>query len=75
MFYSFLIFVYIVLFYTNAYAYIGPSLGTGTIGIVLGVFFSILLALFAVFYYPIKKIIKWFKNKFASKDSVNGELK
>lgn len=43
---------------TYAAAYIGPGLGAGAIGVVLGVFGSILLALFAVLYYPIKRVIK-----------------
>ena len=43
---------------TPAYAYIGPGLGAGTIGVILGVIGSILLALFAVLWYPIKRLMK-----------------
>jgi len=40
------------------YAYIGPGLGAGTIGIVIGIIASIFLALFAIFWYPIKRLLK-----------------
>ena len=43
---------------SSAQAYIGPGLGAGAIGTVLGVLGSIFLALFAVLYYPIKRIVK-----------------
>ena len=38
-----------------AMAYVGPGLGVGAIGAILGVVFSILLAIFAIFWYPIKR--------------------
>jgi hypothetical protein len=41
-----------------AHAYIGPGLGAGTIGVVLGVLASFFIALFAVIYYPIKRRLK-----------------
>lgn len=41
-----------------AQAYIGPGLGAGALGTVIGVLGSILLALFAVLYYPIKRLAK-----------------
>ena len=41
-----------------AHAYIGPGLGAGAIAAALGVIGSILLALFAVVYYPIKRMRK-----------------
>lgn len=49
------------LFPLNAYAYLGPGLGVGTIGAILGVLGSILLAIFAVLYYPIKRLFKKIK--------------
>lgn len=45
-------------FTTQAFAYIGPGLGVGAVGAVLGVVGGMLLALFAVLYYPIKRILK-----------------
>lgn len=41
-----------------ANAYIGPGLGAGAIAATLGVIGSLFLALFAVIYYPIKRMRK-----------------
>ncbi|MFW5870129.1 MAG: hypothetical protein ACOCVL_00545 [Candidatus Sumerlaeota bacterium] len=41
-----------------AQAYIGPGIGAGTVGIILGFIASILLALFAIFWYPIKRLVR-----------------
>ena len=41
-----------------ALAYIGPGVGAGAIGAVLGVIGSIFLAIFAVVWYPIKRLLK-----------------
>jgi len=43
--------------------YIGPGLGGGVITAVLGFFTSIFLALFAIIWYPVKRLIKKFKGK------------
>ena len=42
----------------QAFAYVGPGLGAGTIGVILGVVGSIFLALFAFLWYPIKRFFK-----------------
>lgn len=44
----------------NAHAYIGPGLASGTIGVVLGILMSILLGLFAILWYPFKRLLKKF---------------
>ncbi len=41
-----------------AVAYIGPGVGLGAIGAVIGVIGSIILAIFAVVWYPIKRMMK-----------------
>jgi len=41
-----------------SHAYVGPGLGLGAIGVVLGIIGSILLALIAIFWYPIKRLLK-----------------
>lgn len=41
-----------------AQAYIGPGVGVGAIGAALGVVGAIILALFSVIYYPIKRLLK-----------------
>ncbi|HWZ15296.1 MAG TPA: hypothetical protein VNW95_08655 [Mucilaginibacter sp.] len=43
--------------------YIGPGLGGGVITAVLGFLASIFLALFAIIWYPIKKVISKFRKK------------
>ncbi len=40
-----------------AAAYVGPGLGLGTIGAILGVALSVLLALFAIVWYPVKRLL------------------
>ena len=48
-------------FSSSAFAYIGPGLGAGTVGVILGVIGSIFLALFAIFWYPLKRLFKKLK--------------
>ncbi len=45
------------------YGYIGPGMDGGIITAVLGFLASIFLALFAIIWYPIKKLIGKFRNK------------
>jgi hypothetical protein len=56
-FYSYCILALFTLLPLNAAAYVGPGLGAGTIGVVVGLVGSILLALFAFFWYPIKRAL------------------
>ncbi|WP_282608358.1 hypothetical protein [Pelagibius sp. Alg239-R121] len=42
----------------SAQAYVGPGLGLGAVGAILGVVLSIVLALFAIFWYPLKRLFK-----------------
>ena len=41
-----------------AMAYIGPGIGVGMIATVLGILTAIVLAIFAVFWYPIKRLLR-----------------
>lgn len=43
---------------TPAQAYIGPGVGAGVLATVLAVIASFFLALFAIVYYPIKRLLK-----------------
>ena len=45
------------------FAYIGPGLGGGFIAAILGIIISFFLALFAILWYPVKKIIAKFRKK------------
>ncbi len=49
-------------------AYIGPGLSAGTAGIVFGIILSVLLGLFAFFWYPIKRLFKKIKRSENSTD-------
>ncbi|MFT5115348.1 MAG: hypothetical protein ACI8P9_004696 [Parasphingorhabdus sp.] len=50
-------------FYTPAYAYIGPGMGAGAIATLLGILGALLLAIFSVLYYPVKRMLKNRKKK------------
>ena len=52
--------------FDSAQAYVGPGLGVGTIMVILGFLGSILLAVFGIFWYPIKRVLK--KRKAVSQD-------
>jgi hypothetical protein len=45
------------------FIYIGPGLGGGMIAAILGLIMSFLLAIVALFWLPIKKVIRFFKDK------------
>ena len=45
-----------VLFPLQAQAYIGPGLGLGVVGTIVGVLFSIVLGLLGIFWYPLKRL-------------------
>ena len=66
-----LVFLLLALYPITAQAYIGPGVGAGALAAVLGVIGSIFLALFAIIYYPIKRMMKTRKarpRRIASKD-------
>ena len=46
-----------------AHAYVGPGLGLGALGVILGIFFSILLAVVGIVWYPVKRLIRKFKKE------------
>lgn len=48
----------VALFPLVAQAYIGPGVGVGALGAVVGVIGAILLAIFAVLWYPVKRMLK-----------------
>ena len=54
------------------YAYIGPGMGGGVIAAIIGFFAAVLLGLWGILYYPIKRALKNRKDKKMSlKDSDN----
>ncbi len=51
-----------------AHSYIGPGLGAGTIVVILAILASLLLALFALFWYPLKRLLKGRKDSDSDED-------
>ena len=43
---------------TPAQAYIGPGMGGGVIAVVLGILGAVLIAIFGLIYYPVKRWLK-----------------
>ena len=46
----------VMLYSTNVQAYVGPGLGVGVIGAIVGVVGAILMAIIGVFWYPLKRM-------------------
>ena len=67
-----ILFLSLFLISLPSYAYIGPGMGGGVIAAIFGFFAAILLGLFGILYYPIKRALKKRKDKKMSlKDSNN----
>ena len=56
-----------------SYAYVGPGMGGGAIAAIIGFFAAILLGLWGVLYYPIKRALKNRKDKKMSLKDSNDE--
>ena len=55
-----------------AEAYIGPGAGTATIVVVLGILASIVMAFFAILWYPVKRLLK--KRKVAARQGAGAAI-
>ena len=67
-----LLFLSIFIISIPSYAYIGPGMGGGVIAAVIGFFAAILLGIWGILYYPIKRALKKRKDKkIQSKESDN----
>ena len=58
-----IIFVSLFIISMPSYAYIGPGMGGGAIAAVIGFFAAILLGLWGILYYPIKRALKTRRDK------------
>jgi hypothetical protein len=58
-----------------AHAYVGPGLGAGALGAVVGVIGAVLLALFSIVYYPIKRAMRRRKTAAAAAPMPVGDVK
>ena len=55
------------------YAYLGPGMGGGVIAAIVGFFVAILLGLWGILYYPIKRALKKRKEKKMKLEDSNDE--
>jgi len=69
----FLFLLFLVLMPSTAEAYIGPGLGLGTIGVIIGVLVSSLLILFSIVWLPLKRLIKWLRRPKDSNTEISGK--
>ena len=51
-------FIFFLLLSCNAFAYIGPGMGSGVIAAIIGILAALIISIFGIFYFPIKRIIK-----------------
>ena len=55
------------------HAYIGPGMGLGMIGVILGILGAIVLAFFAILWYPFKRLWNRLVKKMKEKKPVDSE--
>jgi predicted RND superfamily exporter protein len=58
-----ILFISLFLISFPSYAYIGPGMGGGVIAAIIGFFAAVLLGLWGILYYPIKRALKNRKDK------------
>ena len=58
-----------------SFAYVGPGMGGGAIAAIIGFFAAILLGLWGILYYPIKRALKNRKDKKMSSTESDNESK
>ena len=58
-----ILFLSLFLISLPSYAYIGPGMGSGVIAAIVGFFAAVLLGLWGILYYPIKRALKRRKDK------------
>jgi predicted RND superfamily exporter protein len=68
-----ILFLSLFLISLPSYAYIGPGMGGGVIAAIIGFFAAILLGLWGILYYPIKRALKKRKDKKMSLKDSNDE--
>jgi hypothetical protein len=66
-------FIFLLLISLPSHAYIGPGMGGGVIAAIVGFFVAILLGIWGILYYPIKRALKKRKDKKVSFKDTNDE--
>ena len=69
-----ILFLCLFLISLPSYAYIGPGMGGGVIAAIIGFFAAILLGLWGILYYPIKRALKNRKEKKMSLNDSNDDF-
>jgi len=46
--------------------YLGPGMGGGVLSAILGILTAFILSIFAILWYPLKKLIRFLKSKFVN---------
>jgi predicted RND superfamily exporter protein len=70
-----ILFISLFLISLPSYAYVGPGMGGGVIAAIVGFFAAILLGLWGILYYPIKRALKNRKDKKMSLKDSNDKSK
>ena len=70
-----ILFLFLFLIPLPSYAYVGPGMGGGAIAAIIGFFAAILLGLWGILYYPIKRALKNRKDKKKSLKESDNESK
>jgi predicted RND superfamily exporter protein len=70
-----ILFLSLFLISLPSFAYIGPGMGGGIIAAVIGFFAAIVLGLWAILYYPIKRALKRRREKKTSSKELDNDSK
>ena len=70
----YLLFLSLFLISMPSYAYLGPGMSGGAIAAIVGFFVAILIGLWGILYYPIKRALKNRKDKKMSLKNSNDEF-
>ena len=60
---TYFLLIFIILFNSPTYAYLGPGMGGGLIAGILGFLFAIFALIFGILWFPLKRLIKNIKEK------------
>lgn len=58
---------------SDSFAYVGPGLGLGVIGAIIGIVAAVFLAIVGVFWYPLKRMFKNQKPEKEKENEQNGD--
>jgi len=58
-----LLFLFLLTMPISAHAYIGPGMGAGALAVIFGILGAIILGLFAILWYPLKRLFSKIRKK------------